>query len=137
MTTKNDPSIGWQSKLIFTLNGAWKWPSSLDGQLKCISTDRWQLKSISTIWFMIAPLKEEILRFESLSKNHCSIYFPSSPRANVLILFAKFCTMLSTFWKVGETFRWNWSSLKKLRGSRQWTQKVGKDGIQMKSWEII
>jgi hypothetical protein len=51
---------------------------------------------------MIAPLKEEILRFESLSKNHCSIYFPSSPRANFLILFAKFCTMLSTFWKVGE-----------------------------------
>jgi hypothetical protein len=49
---------------------------------------------------MIAPLKEEILRFESLSKNHCSIYFPSSPRANFLISFAKFCTSFQPFGKL-------------------------------------
>jgi len=54
------------------------------------------------LWFMIAPLKEKILRFESLEKNHCSIYFPSSPRTDFLILFAKFRTMHSTFWKIGE-----------------------------------
>ncbi len=54
------------------------------------------------LWFMIPTLKEEILRFASLERNHHSIYFQSSPRANFRILFAKFCTMLSTFWKVEE-----------------------------------
>ncbi len=54
------------------------------------------------LWFMIPTLKEEILRFASLERNHRSIYFQSSPRANFRILFAKFCTMLSTFWKVEE-----------------------------------